>query len=242
MNDIQLSNIISWLTTIAVTFVIYLTYYRHQIKTAKSQKDIARLSILRSLEEDVMKIFKNNSAKELESNNDEASIPLEFRAVLDNIPPWEYIPDKESSNVAGWPPPMCKIIDGQRYWLIRKEVKSGKDQYLASQALQETLLWFRRMERGHKSGVIQSSDLADLWRFILPYGFSGRLSYMSRYFQGEEEVRSVVYIVNQTIAECIKQQWRKPVHYFREYITEEDLQVLRKGNEKLHSKAAEFGR
>jgi hypothetical protein len=100
-------------------------------------------------------------------------------------------------------------------------------QYLASGTFQEVLLWFRRLERAHRDGVLKTEDLCDSWRFILPFGFSGRLSYFARYFQGEEEISSLVYVITKVLEGSTRR--RRPAHYLLDNITEEEKQILFKG-------------
>jgi hypothetical protein len=227
-------DIVTWIVTILVAVIVavfvYCSFHRHQINVSKSQREIARHSILRQLEEDIANIFKSKMARVLSLQTKEIEA-REFRSILDNEPPWSYEPDHNAIKVAGWNPPVMCFKDGERYWLVRritKETEVNQEQYVSSGALQETLLWFRRVARAHRDRVINSDDLADLWRFILPLGFSGRLHYFSKYFQGEQEIQAMVYLVNETLRVCCDRKWKTPIHYFRSYFTQEDLQILTK--------------
>lgn len=250
LSSITGAHIVSWLVTIAVAGFIFWVFRRRQLDTIRSQKEIARHSILRTLEEDIASIFRDKSAQVLlfpESSNEQRAVePREFRSILDNRPPWSYEPDNAAEQVAGWNPPVSRFIDGQRYWLVRR-IKIGTDlseqQYLASRALQETLLWFRRVAKAHKDQVVYADDLADLWRFVLPFGFSGRLQYFSKYFQGEEDIQAMVSLINETLRCCCDRKWRMPLHYFTSYRTEEDRQILTRdeASRELHRRVEVLG-
>ncbi len=157
---VRFSDIINWVIVVALAMTVYLLFQRHQIR-------IARHSIVRQLEEDAAALFRAQSALEeiVLPNQTVQSEHREFRAVLDNMPPWAFEKDLAVPVVSGWPSAKFKFINGQRFWLIRVMKRpdgTQVSQYLASQALQETLLWFRRIERARKDKVITENELLDL--------------------------------------------------------------------------------
>jgi len=218
------SDIVGWLLIIIVAVIIYLLFQRKQVR-------IARHAIVRQLEEEIAMIFRSKSAQvEVPSPSGVQLEPREFRAVLDNEPLWSFEQDNSAQPVTGWTPPISTFIDGQRYWLIRTtKTHKGQDarQFLASHAFQETLLWFRRVNRARRDKVVTADDLLDLWRFILPLGFAGRISYFAQYFQGAEDVQAMVEVINETLRIGVKRDRRRPLCYFRSYVSEQDLDILR---------------
>ncbi|GAI73825.1 unnamed protein product, partial [marine sediment metagenome] len=214
-----------------------------RLNLVKAQKEIARQSILRSIEKDIADLLSRKCAKiSIPSSRDFDD--KEFRYVLDNEPSWKFIEDEDEKKSSGWVWSKYAEIGGERYWLVREcrsENDEGSNQYLSSRAFQETLLWFRRMLRAYQAGIICDEDLFDLWRFILPFGFAGRLQYFKKYFQGEEEIQSMVFIINKILLYCCNKELRRPVHYFRSYVTEEELEILTRTEEykKLHQEVNE---
>ena len=240
VNMVEVSDIIGWGVTICMAFLIYLMFQRHQIR-------IARYPIVRGLEEEIATLFRSKAARtEVSTPGGCKWEPLEYRAVLDNEPPWTFEPDASASLVAGWQPPKYELIDGQRHWFIRAKSISGSSsrQVLSSQALQETLLWFRKVNRAHNDGIIKSKELPDLWHFILPIGFAGRAAYLAKYFQGAEDVQAIVRVINATLRACLKKGLRRPLHYFATYVTEMDREVLitNKNSQRLHQEVAKAGK
>jgi hypothetical protein len=214
-----------------------------EVKTHIDQA--ARVTIVQDLGKSISDIFKSKSA--IIQKSDVAEFEkMELRFVLDNVPPWKFIPDDNAPSVAGWPPSKSLLIEGQRHWIIRvpnAQIGFTQTQYLASQALQESLLWFRRVRKAYEAGVVIERDLVDMWRFILPYGFSGRLNYFSKYFQGVEEVSALAYVINNTLAGCCDLDMRTSLHYFQSYVTEQDREILTqtKKEKELHQKVAAMG-
>ncbi len=206
---------------------------------------VARVSLVQDIEESISKIFKQKTAH-VHNEIDNTTELHELRFVLDNVPPWKFVADENKPTVAGWPSSKSILIDGQRHWLIRErneKIEFMSSQYIASQSLQESLLWFRRVRKAHEAGVLIGTDLVDLWRFILPYGFSGRLHYFSRYFQGVEEVSAMVHVINNTLLGCCDSDMRTSLHYFQSYATEQDREILTrtKQDREIHKKIAVLG-
>lgn len=230
----ELSLILSPLVTVLVALLLFLCFQRHQIR-------MARHTIVRQLEKDSEAVVKAQSA---ESFRDGSFTRSEFRSVLDNVPPWRFEADTSSAKVAGWSPPRHQLINGVRHWQIRPESPGACAQYLASESLQEVLLWFRRIEQAHKDQIVRGEDLCGMWRFILPLTFSGRITYFSKYFQGERDIGSMINIANATLRHCLKLGWTTPLRYFNTYVTEEDLEILtrNKRDRNLHDRVRAIGK
>jgi len=147
--SLSISNVIQWAVLIATAAAIYLGFQRHQVR-------IARHSIVRQIEEDIAALFRSKVARVEVSGNGVVKLEeREFRAVLDNQPSWTFEEDQSGPSVSGWYQSKFRFIDGQRYWQIRSAHQSDGTvlrQYLSSQAFQETLLWFRRVNRARKEG------------------------------------------------------------------------------------------
>lgn len=204
-------------------------------KFRKRQIEITRLGILQPVESDIINLFKTHTARiEKQPPNLESR---ELRAILDNEPKWVFTPDESSPEVIGQKSSVFKFIDGERYWLVGTDLE-GNNRFLASQAFQETHLWFRRVERAHRTGVIIDNDLADLWRWILPFGFSGRLAYFAEYFQGDKDIATLVYVINSTLRHCLNKGLHQPLQYFKQYVTDKDREKLMvsKKDKDLHNK------
>jgi hypothetical protein len=231
---IELKDVISWIIPIIIITIVFFLFQQHQLK-------IERQTIGRLLEQDIMNILRTKSAQVLLMDSSDKKIEArEFRFILDEIPRWDYEKDNQTAPIIGWQPPIFIIIEGQRHWLVRRN--DSELQYLASQAFHEILLWFRRVAQAYKNKVLTSDDLINSWRFFLPFGVSGRLVYFSQYFQGEEEIQAIVYIVNETLRQCLVHQHRCPIVSFNGYVTEEDRQILTRESRdrRLHERLATF--
>lgn len=247
MWTITLADLISWTITICIAGLVFVYYRKRRIDIASQQKEIARRTALRGFEEDIMALFRRRLVKAFDEDSPKTPEQRSFRYVLDNDPPWKFIEDPSCRESGGWTWAKCLTFDGERHWQIREfQREDGKTerQYIASEAFQEVLLWFRRMFNAYETKVVQDADLANLWRFILPFGFAGRLQYFRRYFQGEEDIQAMVKIVNIVLEHCLRQQYRKPVHYFMEYVTDEEEEILTRTNEtkELYKSLATLGK
>lgn len=206
-----------------VAVFVYWTFNRHQKVASESQRQIASHTIRRLLEQDIAGILSARSVQ-YQSQLTEGFQEGEFRFLLDNAPAWSFEPDTSAEKVAGQPQVTKRESKGQRYCLVRRSRRS--EEYLASSSLQETLLWFRRVSKAWNDKVVYSGDLADMWRFIIPFGYAGRLSYFSHYFQGEDEIQAMVRVINETLRACCDKNWTTPLRYFKAYRTQEDLDIL----------------
>lgn len=232
--SLGVKDIIQWIIWILVAVGIYFAFQRHQVR-------IARYSIVRQIEEDISALFRSKVARvEVTRNGSAVMEKREFRAVLDNKPNWTFDEDRSASLVSGLPQAKFRFIDGQRFWQIRSSTKADETvlcQFLSSKAFQETLIWFRRVNRALQDKVITHEELLDLWHTILPLGFAGRANYFAKYFQGAEDIGAMVQVINATLRAAIKAKTHGPLRYFYRYATEQDWAVLEgRGRDKLRAK------
>ena len=162
------------LTAIIVAFALYHLFHRHQLQ-------VARHTLVRQLEEDAAALLRGKSAHRVEK---EVKLDLEFRVVLDR---------------SDWDPELYRITDdlesGQRYVIIRQT--TGTKFLVSTQALQETLTWFRRIKRALDDGILKENDLLDLWRTTLPFEIGNRKQYFRRVF-GEHDFSVLDEILQRT--------------------------------------------
>lgn len=232
--SLSVKDIIQWVVWILVAVGIYFSFQRHQVR-------IARHSIVRQIEEDVSALFCSEVARvEVISSGSAGVEKREFRAVLDDKPNWTFDEGRSASLVSGLPQAKFRFIDGQRFWQIRSSTEADGTvicQFLSSKAFQETLIWFRRVNRALQDKVIKNKELLDLWHTILPLGYAGRANYFAKYFQGAEDIDAMVQVINATLRAADKAKIYGPLYRFGSLATEQDWAVLEgRGRGKLRAK------
>ena len=118
------------------------------------------------------------------------------RSVLNDDTPWETVRCKDDPSRLE-----MHIISNQRYMHIRDNDK--RSDWISTQALHELCLKCRRIEKLYKDGVMKRIDLADMFREIVPLGASGRMEYISAYYD-DFDADCLGYIVMQTVVSCDK--------------------------------------
>lgn len=203
------SAFISLMGTVSVAVLTILFVQKEQLDISKSQKSLARHQSLRNFEEDLKKLLSSSCVKK----GDEI---LEFRRVLDDEC-WTYNEDFETIMVDNKThPPLSKTekgLDKTQNWVLIK-VNKQQEYYITSQALQETILLFRRIHRAYSDDVLIAQDLLNFWRFLLPFGYANRLFFFKNYFMHESEVSAIVEVISEILECSIKENWPAPALYF----------------------------
>lgn len=215
VRQISASDILNWMLAFISGIVVYKI-------VDHMQTNIERHSIIKDIESTINSLFSSPLAKSncilTEANSSKLS-KVNFRTVLHDNTPWEYFKrEKESEETI----PNIIIEDQQRYVRIRS--KESCTEYISTQALHETLIIFRRIEKLYKDGILKPIDLADMWREILPFGTSGRLIFFSTYFCSDD-VHSIAFVVYNTVLACKKYKLESAICYFKEEYRKERLRL-----------------
>jgi hypothetical protein len=155
----------------------------------------------------INKIFSSPLAKtdiNCKGNGDLETVSV--RTILDNTPSWEDFKKRDAGNI--------KIIDCQRYVRIRN-TKSRHD-YVATQALNEIMIIFRRIEKLYNDEILKDADLADLWREIIPFCGYGRLTFYKSY-SGIHDIQCIIAVLFHTALACHRRKDTIAVNWFKEY-------------------------
>lgn len=146
-------------------------------------------------------------------DNNQEIMDVTVRTVLHDSSPWEeYIKDETE----------IVIENNQRFVQIRGE--EGYKEYISTQAIHESLILFRRIEKLYKDSILKPIDLADMWREILPFGASGRLTFYKSYL-GKNDIKSIIFVLFNTVLACEKYKIDNAVKYFAtEFSNNESMQ------------------
>ncbi len=178
------------------------------------QTNMERHNMIKDIEVSINNLFSEKLAKCIDSKVDsKVDNNVTFRTVLHDQSAWDKYIKNETC---------VKIEDSQRYVCIRYNFSS--QEYVATQALHETLILFRRIEKLYKSSILKPLDLSDLWREILPFGTSGRLEFFKSYFS-EDDIMSLCYVILNTVVACKKYKLDNAVTYFMENKSEESINL-----------------
>lgn len=174
----------SLLGAIIVGLIAYFIIHKNQKKSLKLTSNKDRLELLHGLEQTILSIHSRPCVFEPHRTEDETRDGLvELRSALDDR---AWTPHSGGST----------FRKGGRMWAIRSEEHAEID----SQALHETLVWFRRVERALGTKLVDGEDLFRLWRQILPFVIQNRYTYFSTYFS--QEVQSMRNVAGFLIAYC----------------------------------------
>ena len=174
----------SLIGAILVGSIAYFIIHRNQKRslTLTSNKD--RLELLHGLEQTILFIHSRPCVFEPHREERETYNGLvELRSSLD---------DREWNTASG----ASTFLNGGRMWQIRSNEYAEID----SRALHETLIWFRRVERGLGTKLVDGEDLFRLWRQILPFVIQNRYVFFSQYFS--QEVQSLRNVAGFLIGYC----------------------------------------
>ena len=168
------------------------------------QTKMERHTVIKEIESSINTLFSTQIAKSNNNNkeNNQEINDVYIRTILHDKSPWEEYKHGETK---------IEIHKCQRYVQIRS--KDGYDEYISTQAIHESLILFRRIEKLYKDSILKPIDLADLWREILPFGTSGRLEFYKSYL-GESDIRSIVFVLLNTILACEKYKIYNAIEYF----------------------------
>ena len=171
---------------ILVGLIAYLFIHRNQKKNLNLTSTKDRLEVLHELEDSILALHARPSI--LVPNDSEGAAEnglFELRSAL-NDKEWA-LPESGGSS---------SFCNGRRMWVVRPE----DDARIDSQALHESLVWFRRLDRAVGAGLVHGEDLFRLWRQILPFIIQGRYSYLKRYFS--QEVQSIGNVAGLLVGHC----------------------------------------
>jgi hypothetical protein len=190
-SELGISTVLGWAVDIGLVVAVFFLFQRQSLKASRWQatltERLGRWKIVTDLESDIINLHATKWALQKvqpKNGGDEQVSYLELRHVLDNDPDWTYDADPAAKLLGGFRQPrsITPSEAGARYWKIREfRDPDGNivQQYLASPAFHESLVWFRKVDRAIRYGVLLPEELADWWRQILPMGWSGRLEYLS---------------------------------------------------------------
>lgn len=195
------------------------------------QTNIERHNVIKEVEDSINKIFSDHiaksnkvSSKKTENNkansNEAESIQVKNDKELELVTVRTILHDKENWNKyvqKNKDETEVIIEDGQRFVCIRnsKEYK----EYISTQAIHELAIWFRRVEKLYKSGILKDIDLADMWREILPFGHHGRLEFYITYFN-QKDAEAIAFVVFRTILACNRYKMKESIKTFCKYFKE----------------------
>ena len=212
VKEILASDIIGWALAFIGGFIVFKS-------VDNMQTTIERHKVIKEVETEINKLFSEPIAKSNNNNKREVK-NVNVRTVLHDNSPWEeYVKDK------------TKVIfeDTQKY----VEIRSGNEcnEYISTQAIHESLILFRRLEKLYKDSIIKPIDLADLWREILPFGVSGRLEFYKTYLH-ESDIKSILFVLFNTFLACEKYKVENGVKYFLDnfYKNEENKKNYKENN------------
>ncbi|NBG89519.1 hypothetical protein [Isachenkonia alkalipeptolytica] len=214
ISTITASDMVTWILALMGGFIAYLVIDHFQTS-------MERHKVINEIETKLNHLFSSTIAKKVE--NEEYNTVM-VRTVLHDFSPWVF--NKNASPL---------IMDAQRHICIRKD--QAYHEYISTQALHESLVLFRRIEKLHKSKIIESIDLSDLWREILPYGTSNRLIFFGNYFS-KHDTQSIAYVLMKTVNACKKHKNQPALDYFKNNYKnqEEDIDTYFQDNTRIGAK------
>lgn len=200
VREILLSDILGWILAFIVGMVVYKLIDNMQIK-------IERHALVKDIENTFNELFSLEKAKILKQG--ESPEAINIRTTLGSS--WlKYVRGETE----------IKIMNGQRYVLIKHDASerdASDREYISTQALHETLILFRRIEKLFKDSIMKPVDLTDLWREILPYSCEGRIEFFQEYFN-KYDVHSMVYVIINTVLACETYKNKDAIEYLKEKI------------------------
>lgn len=217
VKQILASDIIGWILAFLGGCIVYKMVDNMQTK-------LERHTVIKEIESTINELFSKQIAKANNSSdeNNQKLNDVNIRTILHDKSPWEEYKNETK----------IKIDKSQRYVQIRS--KDGYDEYISTQAIHESLILFRRIEKLYKDSIVKPIDLADLWRELLPFGTSGRLEFYKSYLR-ESDVRSIVFVLFNTILACEKYKIYDANEYFardffKDCLKEEKKKMFIKNN------------
>ncbi|MBN4063120.1 hypothetical protein JYU21_02910 [Alkaliphilus sp. AH-315-G20] len=135
IRTITASDLITWVLAFVGGFIAYLVIDHLQTTTE-------RHNVVTDIENKIHELFSNKIAK-VQKDNELESVMV--RTVLHDFSDWVFEKDVE-----------LEVIDGQRFINIRRDNKYVE--FISTQALHESLILFRRIEKLYKSNIITSID------------------------------------------------------------------------------------
>ncbi|MFW2491567.1 hypothetical protein ACN077_23855 [Clostridium chromiireducens] len=197
VRQILASDIIGWILAFMGGCIVFKIADNIQTK-------MERHTVIKEIESSINTLFSTPIAKSNKSSkeNDQEIKNVYIRTILHDNSPWEEYKGNETK---------IEIDEYQRYVQIRS--KDGYDEYISTQAIHESLILFRRIEKLYKYSILKPIDLADLWREILPFGTSGRPEFYRSYL-GESDIRSITFVLFNTILACEKYKINNAIEYF----------------------------
>lgn len=191
INEILASDIISWILGFSGGIIVFGFVDKIQTK-------IERHNVILSIEQEFNNLFSKEYAFSETKNTN-----LSLRYCLRDEPKWINY-DKE----------LNKIDKSQLFLCIRKYKKENIEEYIATAAMHEVLILFRRMEKLYKDNILKYIDLSDLWREIIPFWTSGRYQFFVNYF-GEEDIQSINFVILKTLCACKKNRIESTFDFLR---------------------------
>ncbi|MDF2545774.1 MAG: hypothetical protein K0R93_672 [Anaerosolibacter sp.] len=199
IKQILTSDIIGWGIGVAGAVFGYLAIHNMQLT-------IERHNIINDVEQQINELFSKEIAKSNRGIKEGKLEQVTVRTVLHDKSKWVHDGKIEAL-----------IENGQRYIQIRTETESDPYvEYISTQALHESMIWFRRVHKLYCDGILKPIDLADMWREILPFGASGRLEFYSSYFD-KSDIRSIIFVVMNTAISCKTLKRNSAMEYFKEH-------------------------
>jgi hypothetical protein len=147
-----------------VNVIIAFFIYRN---ISLRQSTIQRLTYLTQLEGQITHLMNQKLAR---LKIEEKSELFRFRNVLNEIP-WDANFENRSLIERHL------YVDGDNFVYIRADGAR-----LSSTALNESMIWFKRLRRALNANIIHAEDLLVFWRYIICFTLSGRYSFFRRYF------------------------------------------------------------
>jgi len=206
ISQIAASDIIGWLLAFLGGFIAYRI-------VDNLQTSLERHSVISDIETKINELFSSDIARKKTSSEELEAVMV--RTVLHDETLWlDYDKDKTQT----------VILNTQRYVNIRNDEKFTE--YISTQALHESLILFRRLEKLHKARIIKDIDLADLWREILPFSLSNRIGFLKTYYS-ERDVESLLYIMMHTYLACEKYKMDNATDYFKSKYKIEQVNLMK---------------
>ncbi|MGY6662922.1 MAG: hypothetical protein ACXIVO_11440 [Glycocaulis sp.] len=152
----------------------WVMIYRWQKRAFSENRSIERADFLNSLELEYESILIENCISKFVVHNSasilyKTSGTLEFALSKDFV--WET-----SSGFSENGDRCYKNIKGHRF------IKVNDSHYINTMTLHKVISWFKRVKSGVDAKIITHRDVADMWRYILPWAKDNRYSFMMKFF------------------------------------------------------------
>lgn len=199
VSQIFASDIINWIFAAGGGAIAYLVLHR-------MQNTRERHAMIKEIEDSISRLMDQECAITWVDYKKDCLEKVNFRTILHDFSPWILF-NKEN----------VKIIDGQRYVLIRDD----KEYYelVSTSLIHESLLWFRRVNKLYKDRIITSEDIADLWRQILPFMRANKLEFYRSYL-GVDDTYAISTICLHCLYSIRKHNRLTAIKYASEIIKE----------------------